>query len=123
MARIASGPAGCDPGFDRPCPKLTPGRRCGGHPLPPADRGTGAHPALAAGRATAPPRDTGVGVGPGLDAPARRSPRSADPGEQFVERLLRVAVEHPRVILEEERVLDSRIARALPALGDVDGLG
>ncbi|MPL99903.1 hypothetical protein SDC9_46124 [bioreactor metagenome] len=38
--------------------------------------------------------------------------------QQLFDRLLRVAVEHPRVLLVEQRVLDAGIARALAALRD-----
>ena len=43
---------------------------------------------------------------------------SVDHRQQRIQRFLRVTIEHPRVVLEEQRVLDARIARALPPLRD-----
>ena len=53
-------------------------------------------------------------------SPARRS---VDHRQQRIQRLLGVAIEHPRVFLEEQRVLDAGIARALPAFGHEHLLG
>src|SRR6056297_1613955 len=43
---------------------------------------------------------------------------SADLAQQGRHAVLGVAIEHPRVLLEEQRVLDSRIASALTPLRD-----
>lgn len=50
-------------------------------------------------------------------------PQLVDHGQQLVQRLLGVAIEHAGVLFVEQRVFDTGVTRALPPLADDDLLG